>query len=442
MFRKDRYKQVLHEGFTLIEICIVIMVIGVLMAAFFPAYGLYVKEVQKKKLEMTFTTVRGALADYIIDDPLDAADGAEKRYPCPSSLSAQVGTPEYGTENCVLRNAPAGTCSGGVCVVAGSGGRNILIGTVPTRTLGLASADMNDPYGNRLAYAVTADLTVPNAVANLSAAGSITVNDEATAITNTGQFVLLSHGRDGAGSYLISGVQNAANCRATNRGDAENCNNDGLFRYQLGQVNARNDDFFDDALIFSLTSDDDFINTACNPGQVMRGIVGRSPICENLPPPLNLSCPNPGEVLKSVQNGNAVCAPSTAGKPWTSFFLGQSKHGLTIGQDGSLSFPIDTWNTGYSGRLDPKYVAAAQPVSLGHPGGQVPGTDPSMNQIPCSNLTYPIQQTLGHTAYASQIIVEPVFANNTDYINGVPPADWKVTANCGVAPYDGGGTQP
>ncbi len=244
------------RGFTLVELSVVLVIIGILISALMPLYKTYTEQSRKKTQEARMGTIRTALSDFIIDDPNNDSDSDEKRFPCPASPTAQIGSATYGREQCVTGGA--GTCVNGVCIRAGAGGRLVMVGSVPTSTLGIASINMNDAYNNRFSYAVTMDLTQPNAMDSLTTKGAITiVNESGGQITNEAQFSLISHGADGAGSYTAAGIKNGAPCRTTHGGDAENCNDDATFRDNAGMVLANNDDFYDDSAAFTLTNDDD-----------------------------------------------------------------------------------------------------------------------------------------------------------------------------------------
>ncbi|PZO82665.1 MAG: hypothetical protein DI626_09885, partial [Micavibrio aeruginosavorus] len=251
-----------ERGFTLVELSIVLVIIGILISALIPLFKTYTEQSHKKTQEARMGTVRTALADFIIADPKRAVN--EKRFPCPASRTAPIGSADYGVEQCITGGA--GTCSNGVCIASGTGGKLVLIGAVPTRTLSIGGINMNDAFNNRYTYAVSMDLVQPNAMDSLTTEGAITMlDDSGVDITTVAQFALVSHGRDGAGSYTAAGVRNGASCRSTNRGDAENCNDDGVFRDNLnvalnervGTSLALNDDYYDDSAAFTLTNDDD-----------------------------------------------------------------------------------------------------------------------------------------------------------------------------------------
>ncbi len=240
-------------GFTLIELSIVMLIIGILIAGALQVYGVWFIQQQNEQLEETLDVVRAALGDFIQDDP-DEDDPLldPVRYPCPASPTAKPGDGNYGVEFCPT--GALGSCDNGVCVVAGTGG-NVFIGAVPTVALGIAGKYMNDPFRNKFTYAVSADLTPEGALLpGGTGTGAITVRDDSNEITDTASFVLLSHGRDGAGSYTSHGAANPAGCRTPGGldGDSENCDNgNAVFRVTQRMVTASNDDFYDDMAVFS-----------------------------------------------------------------------------------------------------------------------------------------------------------------------------------------------
>lgn len=244
-----------NAGFTLIEIAVVIMIIGLLVAGLAQAYTIYIKKTQFDKVEKTYDSVQDGLRDFISSDPnpSDAFVETEGRYPCPASPSAVPLSATHGAEFCPT--VTAGNCQNDVCVRTGTDGRLVFVGALPTKTMGVSSQVAIDPYGNRLTYAVTADLTVSGALSGgVTPAGAVTIDPtiSGTPITDA-HFAIVTHGEDGAGSYTYEGAQHPNACRVGENGDAENCDDDAVFS-ELERSTAQNADFYDDALAFTLNS--------------------------------------------------------------------------------------------------------------------------------------------------------------------------------------------
>lgn len=261
-------KKFCYSGFTLIEMAIVVLIIGILIGGFFSAATLYVKQQRIENMDERVNDIRIALSRFIIDDPNDASDSV--RYPCPSPLTANASTAELGVELCPpdYNTVTAGDDLGGVFVIEGSiPGSLVLVGAVPTRTLGIKNDLMLDEFGNRFTYAVTINLTETNALlATPVATGQITIKNEVNGIkTTSADFILVSHGEDGSGSYSAEGMLNGSTCRTTTvpgDGDSQNClwqtTGQAIFRDQsgFGFSQGLNDQFYDDVLSYTLAEDD------------------------------------------------------------------------------------------------------------------------------------------------------------------------------------------
>ena len=157
-----------QKGFSLIEVAILLMVIGIVVT---PMVAMYNVEIAKNRVNETrasFADVKSAVNLYI------AAHG---RYPRPASLSAVEGDADYGEEvplagphpNCNAAMA-AWFASDGYCKAAG-----ILIGAVPFDALGLDPEAGTDYWDNKIIYAVTTSQTDSGSFTQNPADGAITV---------------------------------------------------------------------------------------------------------------------------------------------------------------------------------------------------------------------------------------------------------------------------
>lgn len=242
------------SGFTLIEIAIVITIIGLLVAGFAQAYQAMMKKNQISEVEKTYDSAQEAMRNFILSDPnpLDGLPETESRYPCPASSTAAPTSADFGQEFCPT--VSAGSCENGVCVRSGTGGQLVFVGALPTRTLGVSSQVAIDPYGNRLTYAVSVDLTSAGSLSGgATPPGAITIDPTmaGTPITDA-HFAIITHGEDGAGSYTYEGAQHPNACRFGEDGDAENCDNDARFS-ELERSVGSTTEFYDDSLAFTLS---------------------------------------------------------------------------------------------------------------------------------------------------------------------------------------------
>jgi prepilin-type N-terminal cleavage/methylation domain-containing protein len=254
------------SGFSLIELAVALIIIGLVMGAFFSAASIYVKQKRAEDMVVRYNDIRVALAEYTKDDPNDAAD--EVRYPCPAPLTNNIGDAGFGEELCPADYSAvvAGDDLGGVFVVNGtSPGTFALIGSIPTATLNANNDLMFDEYGNRFTYAVTLDLTETDALLSRPVpAGQIEVVDQDDNVkTSSADFIIVSHGEDGSGAYSSHGVR-VGNCRLTDpvgAGDSRNCMwqtaLEAIFKDQKGYglSTANNDSYFDDSSVYQLGED-------------------------------------------------------------------------------------------------------------------------------------------------------------------------------------------
>lgn len=213
------------QGFTLIEISIVLVVIGLLISGGLVALAPVLENAKRTETENSITKIEDALTLYAIQYGC---------LPCPADGSLASTNANAGTS---LADGIGGTPYTAMCVddAAGTncGGldqRNV----VPWRTLGLTEADVTDGWGNRINYHVSEDDAVYNGptctgpgtgpyVAGIyrcgvnfppTAANYFQIQDAAgNEITNAAQravYVIISQGPDGDSAYASqSGAQRA-----------------------------------------------------------------------------------------------------------------------------------------------------------------------------------------------------------------------------------------
>jgi type II secretory pathway pseudopilin PulG len=267
------------EGFSLIEVCIVTIISGLLFVSLFEVYSQYARH-------QAFDTTRDHMQQASLE--LNSFFAVQVRYPCPSDRTLKSTDPKYGTEvdaNGITNDAcnlgptglglipatvpptwtgacyttgvgvvaPAGTNGvGGVCAFrcsnalcgdkSGSENNIVVIGGFPLTTIrAAAGADsygrqiMLDGWGNQLDYVVTYKLT--DSGTYRFDRGAITVHDEngndTAGITNNAHYGFISHGPDGIGSYTTNGqmfqVCGSHNPQSYNTGDDQNCSNNATF---------------------------------------------------------------------------------------------------------------------------------------------------------------------------------------------------------------------
>ncbi len=222
------------KGFTLIEIAIVMIVIGVIASA---AISIY----QQQRAEQDWERTNSNIDDIILE--ITNFYQTYGRYPCPASSTAPQGDPLYGNEKANCTPNAVGNCADGVCTVASlNAPQEIMIGSVPFKRLNLQDKQTYDAYLNRYTYAVTASLTDIETFDPTTGGISVEDGNGNTMVDpeHTAHFVLISHGRDGSGAITRSAVL-ASPCAGA---EADNCNGDELF------ISREIDSDFDDLIRF------------------------------------------------------------------------------------------------------------------------------------------------------------------------------------------------
>lgn len=246
---KETQKPNRTDGFTLIEIAIAMMIVGILLVPTLQLYNLYLKDKARIDTENAMGVVKASLEKYVIE---------HGEYPAPADPSIAIGAPGSGQEvatpiatACVtdittpcVTNAGSVDTASDVDVLAD----NVYIGDVPYATLGIPYLAALDSKGFKLKYAVTATLTDDLTFNN--AWGAIEVlNDERNttlpALASNyligaprAHFVIVSHGQDSRGAFNQSGTLTQLCGTAANGRDFENCDNDAVFKNNIFQYQA------------------------------------------------------------------------------------------------------------------------------------------------------------------------------------------------------------
>lgn len=238
------------RGFTTIELAIMIVISGLLMAAGLRIYNAYLSD---RNAHDSYDKLR------VLDSAMSFYINIYGRLPCPSNPTIPVTDANAGREiaaaSCAtLRNplTAVGTCLDGVCRVNGYRDTDadsetvnadpVLVGGVPFVALGEGGASMQsavDGWNYQFTYAVSGYLT--NQSTYRSSWGAIDVRTEPSAsLTRTGngvgqlggvsmldppgssQYVMIAHGANHMGAYSAEGKVTVP-CSGTQ--DADNCDN-------------------------------------------------------------------------------------------------------------------------------------------------------------------------------------------------------------------------
>ena len=136
----NRYNQ---QGFILIELAIIMIVIGVLIAAAIPFYNAYIQREAPLNTQKRMLVIENALSNFI---------QTRFRLPCPADpipASTPAGT-NFGLERPSLGAGLSG-CE--------SNDTTLSHGIIPYRTLGLPEQYAKDGWGNYFTYVVSPDFT-------------------------------------------------------------------------------------------------------------------------------------------------------------------------------------------------------------------------------------------------------------------------------------------
>ncbi|HEY8189925.1 MAG TPA: type II secretion system protein [Micavibrio sp.] len=257
------------SGFTLLELAIVIMISGILLAPLAQIYAQYMKQKAWSETKENIDLANAAIMDYRLN---------KNRYPCPADRTLPRTDPNYGKE---LRNGTNGSCSipsgchgSAACRRANNGydtdnaggPDKVLIGALPFASLGIDLAQSRlssrvsqktalDGYDNKLEYAVSETLTdAPTyrqdggaVIVNQQDGSSAIVQSVAPGVPNHGaHYLVFSHGFDGNGAFSADGAQVSACGSPTSAKDNENCDDDAIFMQGVASAFEPGPNYYDD----------------------------------------------------------------------------------------------------------------------------------------------------------------------------------------------------
>jgi prepilin-type N-terminal cleavage/methylation domain-containing protein len=238
----------LARGFTLIEIAIVIVVIGLLVGGGLTAISPVIQSARLSETKQKMATVDSAVLGYIITNGCLPCPAARNIGGTPTGLSND-GADQLVTAPCATDQ----TCLGAADAA----------GLVPWVTLGLSQDDVTDGFGRMFTFAVDGELTNANTDMQRSngtfptltgtniVIQNLTVGAPVDFTYNSLAYVLVSHGPDGSFGQTLNATRlaNLYNAPA-NEGQNEN-GDDNDIRFATGSVNFTNGTaYFDDIVNF------------------------------------------------------------------------------------------------------------------------------------------------------------------------------------------------
>lgn len=236
-------------GFTLIEIAIAMMIVGILLVPTLQLYNLYQKDKARIDTENAIKIVQTALEKFVIEN---------ERYPAPADPSIAIGALGSGQEvatpiatACAADIAAACVTNAGSVDTAADAdviADNVYIGDVPYAALGIPFIASLDARGFKLKYAVSAALTDETSFGNTFGAIEMLNDERNTTLPASASnylagaprahYVIISHGQDSRGAFNQSGTLTQACGTAANGRDFENCDNDAVFKNNIYQYQA------------------------------------------------------------------------------------------------------------------------------------------------------------------------------------------------------------
>jgi prepilin-type N-terminal cleavage/methylation domain-containing protein len=355
------------RGYTLVELSVVLLIAGLFVASGLQVLKIYRVDKAMRTTDVTMTSLMLGLQQYL---------EANGHYPCVAPLDAARGTAGYGLPtDCDDTSVAVGTCADGICVeesvnTVDVGGTPTYVrvrrGAVPFRVLNRSEDKAYDGLGHRIEYVVTERLASPTLLGEFDPEdGGITVltagaTPPTPALPGMTHMLLISRGTNGAAAYSYDGVQTSP-CPATGV-ERENCNTantvpENQAIYVSGVHNLEESNYFDDIISYraavnrplwkatdlSKTDITDLVVAGggvgaagdINPGYVPKldalGAQGdiraqgefhlSGLLCDRnglgcfSPDKIGgagMACPNPGEVMIGIQDGQPLCVAATS----------------------------------------------------------------------------------------------------------------------------------
>lgn len=212
-----------QSGYTLIQMSISLLVLGIIVGSFIQVYSLY------KQTQSSITTRENI--DTIISKIQSYKQGYGF-YPCPAPINVARDNAGYGvpTDYATYANAttyPVGTCTNGICIerstrtISGVTPR-VRVGAIPFRQLQMDEETTFDGYGSRIWYAVTEDMC--NITTFDETRGGINIVNERDEPqinpAGSASFIVFSAGPNKIGAYSKYGQLSSA---CNNTLDSGNC---------------------------------------------------------------------------------------------------------------------------------------------------------------------------------------------------------------------------
>lgn len=222
-----------EKGFSLIEVCIALIIIGLILTPLFQYWNALAIKAKIENTTSNLRVTRAALEKFVLKNG---------HYPIPASPGLALNDANYGLPQAEASLVPCLPNVTQACRIAAvtpslrdddgnSAPDEVFIGSVPFQTLGITERNAIDGYGNKLLYVVSQTQTNPATYDDEFGIISLRYNDD-TALPNSDSTIdvlLLSHGEDGRGAFSINGVQPHPCGDPDQVRDYQNCQNTSVF---------------------------------------------------------------------------------------------------------------------------------------------------------------------------------------------------------------------
>ncbi len=272
-----------QSGMTLIDVAMVLMVLGLLLAPALATYKEWKVENERGTTRKNMLAINKALADYYFSH--------DYTYPCPADPEGNPSQDDYGVADCSATEIASG---------------DAYVGALPFTDLLLPSDITLDGFSNKFTYAVSADpeapvLEIPN----------IDCETGAPAPSANAHFVIISHGETGVGARTAFGVERQACVEGSNM-EAENCDGDITFVQETCTSNVPDENFYDDLTFHTATAPTRIWTESPEDHNDIMTDVAKVGI-NNLNPQFNLDVT--GNIKATKTLANEICDPGNPANP-------------------------------------------------------------------------------------------------------------------------------
>jgi prepilin-type N-terminal cleavage/methylation domain-containing protein len=194
----------LQSGFSLVEMAIVLMIVGLLLGGLLPMLSGQMEQKNRNETRKQLEEISAALVGY-------AASQTPPKLPCPASPSIATGSNGAGVSDCTIATG---------------------MGVVPWVTLGTSETDA---WGRRFTYTIASSVSggVFGASFTLSSTGNLDIYSSSggscpstNCVADNMAAVIISLGANGCGAYLPTGLAQQPNIAAGD-GSGLSCDNSG-----------------------------------------------------------------------------------------------------------------------------------------------------------------------------------------------------------------------